>query len=163
MTRASSVSPVFLWSELAGGCCGLATPTIAPPNLRGWYGSLAKNLTAESSFPAAGWETKGTDVRFPGVSPYPSAAGGVGTNANKTRQQPHFEKGASMRLVCLFISPTMLVLIGFVEVQAGEKIVLAGGTPPLTEDMVDDYAKFAEWQGITPAQLGGMNRIRQLA
>jgi len=68
-----------------------------------------------------------------------------------------------MRSLGLLISPVLVALAGVSAAQAGEKKVLAGGAPPLTEDMVGDYAKFAEWRwGVTLARVGGRDRFRQM-
>jgi hypothetical protein len=60
-----------------------------------------------------------------------------------------------------------LAAIGFVilagTARPDDKKVLVPGDPPLTQDMVDDYGKLAEWRfGPVLAKVGGVDRLRQM-
>src|SRR5262245_17228242 len=47
--------------------------------------------------------------------------------------------------------------------QSDDRKVLVPGEPPLTQDMVDDYGKLAEWRfGAALANVGGADRLRQM-
>jgi len=74
-----------------------------------------------------------------------------------------FEKGKQMRSLRFFAVPVILAAAGVNATRAGDSKVLVAGPPPLTQDTVDDYAKFAEWRwGLTPARVGGSDRFRQM-
>lgn len=47
--------------------------------------------------------------------------------------------------------------------RSDEKKTLVSGDPPLTQDMVDDYCKLADWRyGPALAKVGGLERLRQM-
>jgi hypothetical protein len=67
-----------------------------------------------------------------------------------------------MRTLRYFVpAVTLLAVLG--PVRAEDKKLLVSGEPPLTQDMVDDYSKFAQWR-LGPAldKAGGTERLRQM-
>ena len=59
------------------------------------------------------------------------------------------------------VVPILLAAAGLV--RAGDPKVLVPGEPPLTQDMVDDYAKLAEYRfGPALDRVGGRDRLAQL-
>ena len=62
-----------------------------------------------------------------------------------------------------YLVPAALLLAALGPLRAGDKKVLVPGDPPLTQDMVDDYARFAEWRlGPALARAGGPERLAQM-
>lgn len=65
------------------------------------------------------------------------------------------------KLRWLFIVVLMTVTAGVAS--ADTKKTLVSGDPPLTQDMVDDYCKMADWRfGPALAKVGGVERLRQM-
>ena len=68
--------------------------------------------------------------------------------------------------MCLFncVLPAALLILAVASTaQSDDKKVLVPGEPPLTQDMVDDYGKLAEWRfGPALAKAGGVDRLRQM-
>jgi hypothetical protein len=60
--------------------------------------------------------------------------------------------------------PAALLLLATIgPTGAGDKKVLVPGDPPLTPDILDDYARLAEWHlGPALARVGGKERLAQL-
>jgi hypothetical protein len=68
-----------------------------------------------------------------------------------------------MRTLRYLMFSTLLMPALLSAGQAAEKKVLVSGDPPLTQDMLDDYGKFAEWRlGPALARMGGAERLAQL-
>lgn len=68
-----------------------------------------------------------------------------------------------MRALRILACPALLVLAGMSAARAGDPKILVAGPPPLTQDVVDDFARFAEWRwGFTPDRVGGADRFRQM-
>jgi|SRR5262245_14118420 len=68
-----------------------------------------------------------------------------------------------MSALRLFAVPVVILLTGFNAACAEVKKVLAPGDPPLTQEMVDDYTKLAEWRlGPALANVGGAERLAQM-
>jgi hypothetical protein len=68
-----------------------------------------------------------------------------------------------MRAFRFFVLCAMLTLGGARGAQSDEKKLLVPGEPPLTQDMVDDYVKLADWRfGPLLAKAGGVDRLRQM-
>jgi len=68
-----------------------------------------------------------------------------------------------MRAICHMIPVAVLMLMAAGIARPDDKKVLVTGDPPLTQDMVDDYCKLAEWRfGPALAGIGGSERLRQL-
>lgn len=67
-----------------------------------------------------------------------------------------------MRTLCYLVpAATLLAVLG--PGRAEDKKLLVAGKPPLTQDMVDDYGKFAEWRlGSALDRVGGTERLRQM-
>ena len=62
-----------------------------------------------------------------------------------------------------FMGPVLLMVAGLGAARAEENRVVVPGQPPLSQDMVDDYAKFLEWRlGPAVARAGGTERLRQM-
>lgn len=63
-----------------------------------------------------------------------------------------------------YVAATGLLMAVAVSVaRPDEKKTLVLGDPPLTQDMVDDYCKLAEWRfGPALAKVGGVERLRQM-
>src|SRR5215218_9455163 len=67
-----------------------------------------------------------------------------------------------MRALRYFV-PAVLVLAGIGGVRAGDQKVLVPGDPPLTQDMVDDYGRFAAWRlGPGLDRAGGPDRLGRM-
>jgi hypothetical protein len=66
-----------------------------------------------------------------------------------------------MRVLRYVVSAAILVAAG--HLQAGDPKVLVPGDPPLTQDMVDDYGRLAEYR-LGPAldKIGGRDRLIHL-
>jgi hypothetical protein len=63
----------------------------------------------------------------------------------------------------MFVSSCLLLLAGLGAARAAETKVVVPGQPPLTQDMVDDYARYLEWRlGPALARVGGMARLTQM-
>jgi hypothetical protein len=62
------------------------------------------------------------------------------------------------------VVPTAVLALAIVDsCRPGEKKVLVAGDPPLTQDMVDDYGKLAEWRlGPALIRVGGTERLTQM-
>ncbi len=68
-----------------------------------------------------------------------------------------------MRSLYYLVSATVLLSAIAGTVRSDEKKVLVPGDPPLTQDMVNDYCKMAEWRfGSSIAKVGGTERLRQM-
>src|SRR5262249_4818069 len=68
-----------------------------------------------------------------------------------------------MLLLRSFMGPVLVMVAGFGAAGAGDNRVVVPGQPALTQDMVDDYAKFLEWRlGPAVARAGGTERLRQM-
>lgn len=67
-----------------------------------------------------------------------------------------------MRVLNYLVAAAMLM--AFIGLARGEdKKVLVTGDPPLTQEMVDDYGKFAEWRlGPALTQVGGKDRLAKM-
>lgn len=62
-----------------------------------------------------------------------------------------------------FLSVAFLVAAFAGTARPDDKKVLVPGDPALTQDMVDDYGKLAEWRfGPVLAKVGGVDRLRQM-
>jgi hypothetical protein len=62
---------------------------------------------------------------------------------------------------CLVAAAMLVAVLG--PARGEDKKVLVSGDPPLTQDMVDDYGRFAEWRlGPSLAQVGGRDRLAQM-
>jgi hypothetical protein len=63
----------------------------------------------------------------------------------------------------MFVGSTVVLLAGLSAARADQKKIVVPGDPPLTQDMVDDYAKFLEWRlGPALAKVGGSERMMQM-
>jgi len=59
--------------------------------------------------------------------------------------------------------PVLLVLTGGSVARSADTKVVVPGEPPLTRDVVDDYARFLEWRlGSALAPAGGPERLSQM-
>lgn len=68
-----------------------------------------------------------------------------------------------MRTFSYLVVTTVLCGAGAASARPDEKKTLAPGDPPLTQDMVDDYCKMADWRfGPALAKVGGVERLRQM-
>jgi hypothetical protein len=68
-----------------------------------------------------------------------------------------------MRTLRSFVLSTAMVVAALGAARADEKKVLVPGDPPLTQDMLDDYGKYAEWRwGSALKRLGGPERLAEL-
>jgi hypothetical protein len=57
----------------------------------------------------------------------------------------------------------MALAAGITCARADDKKILVSGDPPLTQDMVDDYAKFLEWRlGAAVDRAGGSARLVEM-
>jgi hypothetical protein len=69
----------------------------------------------------------------------------------------------AMRMLRFLAATMVLALAVAGTTHAGDKKVLVSGDPPLTQDMLDDYCKLADWRfGSTLAKAGGVERLREL-
>jgi hypothetical protein len=68
-----------------------------------------------------------------------------------------------MRSLRYLVSATVLLLSVAGTARPDAKKVLVSGDPPLTQDMVDDYCKMADWRfGPALAKAGGVERLRRM-
>jgi hypothetical protein len=68
-----------------------------------------------------------------------------------------------MRTIRYWVTAAVLAVTFAGVARPEDKKVLVPGDPPLTEDMVDDYCKMAEWRfGAALARIGGTERLRQM-
>jgi hypothetical protein len=131
------------------------------------YGHFVQNLTADFRFFSGQADMTLGAIRFRSDSPYDDWSRVMSrpdrARTNKTRMTVLlFAKGRPMQTSRLLISTALLLMAGGAA-KAGDQKVLASGPPALTQDMVDDYARFAEWHwGITSARVGGKDRFRQM-
>ena len=59
--------------------------------------------------------------------------------------------------------PALLLFLSLPCARAADKKTLVPGDPPLTQDMVDDYAKYLEWRlGPAIARAGGTARLAEM-
>ncbi|HJZ91101.1 MAG TPA: hypothetical protein VKE40_09530 [Gemmataceae bacterium] len=68
-----------------------------------------------------------------------------------------------MRAFRYIVLTATLTLGGASAARPDDKKALVPGDPPLTQDMVDDYCKMADWRfGPLLAKAGGVDRLRQM-
>jgi hypothetical protein len=68
-----------------------------------------------------------------------------------------------MRCLRSIAPAVLLILLSLGSVRAENRAVLVPGDPPLTQDMVDDYAQLAAWRlGPALARVGGADRLATL-
>jgi hypothetical protein len=68
-----------------------------------------------------------------------------------------------MQALRFLVPAGLLLLIAIGPARAEDKKVLVPGDPPLTQDVVNDYGRLAEWRlGPALACLGGKERLAQL-
>jgi hypothetical protein len=68
-----------------------------------------------------------------------------------------------MRGFRYLVAAGLLVSVAVGTARPDEKKTLVSGDPPLTQDMVDDYCKLADWRfGPALAKAGGVERLRQM-
>src|SRR5262249_3980405 len=61
------------------------------------------------------------------------------------------------------LAAVVLLLLSLSSTGAAEKKILVPGDPPLTQDMVDDYAKYLEWRlGPAIARAGDSARLAEM-
>lgn len=62
-----------------------------------------------------------------------------------------------------FVGSMLVFLVSLGAARADQKKIVVPGDPPLTRDMIDDYAKFLEWRlGPALAKVGGSERMMQM-
>src|SRR5262245_13837660 len=71
--------------------------------------------------------------------------------------------GSNMRTFCQVVLSALLTLGGASAARSEDKKLLVPGEPPLTQEMVDDYCKLADWRfGPLLPKAGGVDRLRQM-
>src|SRR5262249_12531387 len=72
------------------------------------------------------------------------------------------EKGEEMSSLRPLMGSILLLVTSIGAIRSEEKRVVVPGQPPLTQDMVDDYAKFLSWR-LGPEALAKTGRPERLA
>jgi hypothetical protein len=63
----------------------------------------------------------------------------------------------------VFTGSILLLVSGIDAARSEEKRLVVPGQPPLTQDLVEEYAKFLEWRlGPAVARAGGADRLQQI-